>query len=164
MRSHRRVAELCCRWCSTAQNATDGGDGIPSNVILLASMEYSALDTDANEIRLLTLLPDDENGRVCCTLMHVSLINPPEYVALSYCWGDQAITREITINGVQVQITTNLESALRHLFCHYKCLWVDAICINQQDKAERSQRRCWGDPKCLFQTLLLRPCPLPKQS
>ncbi|KAE9376863.1 HET-domain-containing protein, partial [Stipitochalara longipes BDJ] len=106
-------------------------------------MEYSALDADTNEIRLLTLLPNDEKDHVCCTLKHVSLINPPEYVALSYCWGDQSITTEITINGVSVQVTANLESALRHLFCHYKCLWVDAICINQQDKTERSQQLLW---------------------
>ncbi len=106
-------------------------------------MEYSALDPDANEIRLLTLLPNNENDdRVCGTLKHVSLINPPEYVALSYCWGEQSITKEITINGVPVQVTTNLDSALRHLFSHYKCLWVDAICINQQDKAARSQQLC----------------------
>jgi hypothetical protein len=91
----------------------------------------------------LLLLPNDENDRVCCTLKHVSLINPPEYVALSYCWGDPSITKEISVNGVTVQVTSNLESALRHIFCHYKCLWVDAICINQQDKVERSQQLLW---------------------
>jgi len=106
-------------------------------------MEYSALDTDANEIRLLTLLPSDETGRACCTLNHVSLLNPPENVALSYFWGHQSVTKEITINGVPAQVTANLESALRHLLRHYKCLWVDAICINQQDKAERSQQLLW---------------------
>jgi hypothetical protein len=111
--------------------------------VLAIIMEYSPLDTDANEIRLLTLLSNDENDRIYCTLKHISLINPPEYVALSYRWGDPSITKEISINGALVQVTSNLESALRHLFCHYKCLWVDAICINQQDKAERSQQLLW---------------------
>jgi hypothetical protein len=106
-------------------------------------MEYTALDTDVNEIRLLTLLPNDEAGRVCCTLKHVSLINPPEYVALSYCWGDASITKEIMIDGVPVQVGSNLESALRLLVYYYLRIWVDAIYINQQDMAERSQQLLW---------------------
>jgi Heterokaryon incompatibility protein (HET) len=108
-----------------------------------AIMEYRTLDTDANEIRLLTLLPTDEAGHVCCTLKHVSLINPPEYVALSYCWGDASSTKEIMIDGIPLQVGSNLESALRHLLQHYTCLWADAICINQQDMAERSQQLLW---------------------
>jgi hypothetical protein len=45
---------------------------------------YTPLNTDLNEIRLLTLLSTDTKC-VHCTLEHVSLINPPEYVAVSYC-------------------------------------------------------------------------------
>lgn len=107
-------------------------------------MEYLPLNTDRNEIRLLTLLPGDESAMVRCSLEHVSLINPPEYRALSYCWGDPAITTEIIINETSVQVTTNLESALRHLRDKgYTCLWVDAICINQQDKIEKNQQLLW---------------------
>jgi hypothetical protein len=65
-------------------------------------MEYLPLNTDRNEIRLLTLLPGDESTMVRCSLEHVSLINPPEYRALSYCWGDPAITTEIIINETSV--------------------------------------------------------------
>lgn len=104
---------------------------------------YDPLDTDFNEIRLLTLLSQDTKV-IHCTLEHVSLINPPEYVALSYCWGDPAATKEISINGAAVQVTWNLESALRHLRAKgYGRLWVDAVCINQQDKTERSQLLLW---------------------
>jgi Heterokaryon incompatibility protein (HET) len=108
MRGHRRV-QFEGAASAVPQIPAEGGSSV--RVVVLANMEYSALDTDANEIRLLTLLPCVENDQVCCTLKHVSLINPPEYVALSYYWGDQSVTKEITINGVQVQITTNLESA-----------------------------------------------------
>ncbi|KAN0119363.1 Heterokaryon incompatibility protein (HET) domain containing protein, partial [Hyaloscypha variabilis] len=104
---------------------------------------YEPLDTDDNAIRLLTLLYEDTDV-VHCTLEHVSLINPPEFVALSYCWGDSAITKSIKINGIVVQVTSNLECALRHLRIKgYGCLWVDAVCINQQDKTERSQQLLW---------------------
>src|SRR5450432_2237374 len=78
-------------------------------------MDYRPLVTDRSEIRLLMLLPYEENTTVRCSLEHVSLINPPEYCALSYCWGDPTITKEVIINGNLVQVTTNLESALRHL-------------------------------------------------
>jgi hypothetical protein len=113
---------------------------------MVASMEYSPLNPDLNEIRLLTLLPDDSrrNGLVSCHLDHVSLINPPEYVALSYCWGDASVTKDISINGSSVPVTANLEIALRHLrIKEYGRLWVDAICINQEDKIEKSQQLLW---------------------
>lgn len=107
-------------------------------------MEYRPLDIDVNEIRLITLLPSDDTGVVSCNFKHVSLINPPEFSALSYCWGDPDITREIFINGKPFPVTTNLESALRHLGVKgYTQLWVDAICINQADKAEKSQQLLW---------------------
>lgn len=48
------------------------------------------------------------------------------------------------MNGTSCRITTNLESALRHLRTKgYARLWVDAVCINQDDKAERSQQLLW---------------------
>ncbi len=97
-------------------------------------MEYQSLATDRNEIRLLTLLPSDKETIVCCSLEHASLVNPPEFCALSYCWGDPNITAEIIINDAPVQVTTNLESALRHLSAKgFECFWVHAICINQED-------------------------------
>ncbi|CZR51319.1 uncharacterized protein PAC_01194 [Phialocephala subalpina] len=106
------------------------------------AMEYMPLDTDRNEIRLLKLLPGD--GDVYCNLEHASLINPPEFCALSYCWGDLNITATITINDVAVQITANLESALRRLRAkELGCLWVDSICINQMDKVEKNQQLIW---------------------
>src|SRR2546421_2321247 len=37
------------------------------------------------------------------------------YVALSYVWGNPAITHPIQVNGQKYHITTNLESALRHI-------------------------------------------------
>ena len=67
-----------------------------------------------------------------------------DYVALSYTWGDTGDTRNMVVNGHQVAVGTNLESALRVLRhkqpikSGYK-IWVDALCINQQDTVERSQ-------------------------
>jgi hypothetical protein len=62
------------------------------------------------------------------------------YSALSYVWGDATVTKEIVVNGQNLKVTTNLESALRHLrkLDRALVLWADAICINQNDTAERN--------------------------
>lgn len=68
-----------------------------------------------------------------------------DYVALSYVWGNPAVTRGIFVNGISVQVTENLEEALRELR-EYDCIkqgfkvWIDAICINQNDIEERAQQ------------------------
>jgi Heterokaryon incompatibility protein (HET) len=38
-----------------------------------------------------------------------------DYATLSYTWGDQNDKRTILLNGVEIQITANLEAALRAL-------------------------------------------------
>lgn len=69
------------------------------------------------------------------------------FEALSYAWGDPAsqdilcVNNPNNINGAsQLPITSNLSSALRHLRYENKnrVLWVDAICINQNDTIERN--------------------------
>jgi hypothetical protein len=52
--------------------------------------------------------------------------------------GDPSITKPIIINGSIMEVTTNLEAALRELRAwQITKIWVDAICINQRDVAER---------------------------
>jgi hypothetical protein len=94
-----------------------------------------------SEIRLLTISPDtDEVSQVCCSLMKAELAKKPQFSALSYIWGDSTRLAPIYIDGVQVNVTQNLESALRCLRSHaLQCkLWIDAICINQSDFKERN--------------------------
>ena len=64
----------------------------------------------------------------------------PVYEALSYTWGDLGVKRRIKMNDRLVEVSVNLESALRHLRKSAKprTLWVDALCINQSDDAEKS--------------------------
>jgi len=65
-----------------------------------------------------------------------------DFVALSYVWGDPTVTREVFVNDCLVPVTVNLEAALRQLRNHSRIqqgfrIWVDAICINQEDLDER---------------------------
>lgn len=62
----------------------------------------------------------------------------PEYMALSYCWGGSEVTTNIVVNQCNFKVTANLDSGLRQLrLRRYRCIWVDAISINQADKEER---------------------------
>ncbi|KAK1817720.1 hypothetical protein LTR12_007921 [Friedmanniomyces endolithicus] len=63
------------------------------------------------------------------------------YNALSYCWGYFADMVEVQCDGRAFFVTRNLRRALQQLRFpdQSRRLWVDAICINQFDVAERSQ-------------------------
>ena len=68
-----------------------------------------------------------------------------EYVALSYTWGPPTPTREVVVDGASVQVRENLEIALRQLRRYRKIrggtrIFVDAICIDQENTEERSQQ------------------------
>lgn len=69
----------------------------------------------------------------------------PPYTAVSYTWGDGAPTEQISINGQEFRVRINLWSCLHYLgkavkprsgSCKY--LWVDAICIDQNNDQERN--------------------------
>ncbi|RYO75509.1 hypothetical protein DL764_010392 [Monosporascus ibericus] len=112
---------------------------------------YEPLDESRREIRLVTILPsENEDQPVACRLETASLTDKLEYVAMSYVWGDPSVTKDIVVNGTVFPVTTNLEAGLWHFRkyglvpCEDKKgevrLWVDAICINQQDVLERNQQ------------------------
>ncbi|KAH8647488.1 heterokaryon incompatibility protein-domain-containing protein, partial [Tricladium varicosporioides] len=106
-------------------------------------MEYKPLDFTTFEFRLLTILPledgdGDQDKTIRCSLSHSLLIEPPEYHALSYCWGDPGSTATIIVNGNPTRVTKNLETALWELrYRQIQTIWVDALCINQNDLVER---------------------------
>ena len=72
-------------------------------------------------------------------LLHASLDAEPHYDALSYMWGDLSVTRSIQLDDDnEFQVTVNLENTLRDLRLtdRSSILWVDAVCINQDDIEE----------------------------
>ena len=108
-----------------------------------AFFPYKPLDFDSHETRLLTLRPTSDRSIISCSIDHVSLIDPGDYIALSYCWGDAASTGTLFLNNERVSVTKNLASALRALQKKYGYnvrVWADALCINQQNNEERSHQ------------------------
>ena len=99
-----------------------------------ASSLHDALGVELYQIRLLQLHADEFDSVISCSLEKVSLLNPGSYTALSYCWGDPDITVEVLVNGQSINVTVNLEAALRRLRAMgISRVWVDALCINQSD-------------------------------
>lgn len=77
---------------------------------------HSSLPKIEGAIRLVTILPDPKKcNSMCCELSLTNLNHDPEYIALSYVWGDASQKRPIVLNRHEVLVTLNLESALRGL-------------------------------------------------
>ncbi|KAF5655218.1 heterokaryon incompatibility (het-6OR allele) [Fusarium heterosporum] len=106
------------------------------------SLRYLPLDLERDQIRTLHLLPGNQHDSVRCTLRTAFLDDNPKYEALSYTWGDPQDYRYIKVDGMRKEITVNLYNALYRLrdSKQERCLWVDAVCIDQNDDAEKSQQ------------------------
>ena len=107
---------------------------------------HEPLQLHASEIRLLSIHPSSsENDKIECSLATLLLHDNLKFTALSYVWGNPDITESITVNGKQMNVTTNLASALRHIRATgireiLDSIWIDAICINQQNILERNHQ------------------------
>ena len=95
-----------------------------------------------NEIRLITLAPGKWTDPIECSLHIVSLDDGPTYDALSYVWGNASLRKWIRLENSHFDVSKSLEVALRHLRHEdsERVMWIDAICINQSDDAEKSQQ------------------------
>jgi hypothetical protein len=105
------------------------------------TFQYNPLEND-NIIRLVILLPGKETAGVECITIHTCLDSPSGYLALSYTWGDPAVTLPIILDSHEFQVKENLESALRHLRSpdFAVAYWIDATCINRKDIGERNSQ------------------------
>ncbi|RYP07132.1 hypothetical protein DL764_002679 [Monosporascus ibericus] len=109
------------------------------------SFRYLPLDPERRKIRILTLQPGAFEEPLRCSISTTDLDTGSLYNALSYVWGDPLGSNTpgntVLLDGHPFPVTTNLLTALRHLRppagAGASALWVDAICINQQDLDER---------------------------
>lgn len=104
---------------------------------------YTLLDWNTQQFRLLLLEPGRHNDEIRIQLTPAWLVCPPWYEALSYVWGTELAACSLVANGrFRMAITENLDCALRHLRQPkgIRLLWVDALCINQQNIEERNEQ------------------------
>jgi hypothetical protein len=104
---------------------------------------YSGLDLEKREIRVVILQPaEDITTLVECELKTISLSSDFEYEALSYEWGNLGHAILIQLDGEEFEVWLNLHNALRRLRqkSSPRILWIDVICINQQDTEEKNMQ------------------------
>ncbi|KAG4441173.1 hypothetical protein IFR05_003344 [Cadophora sp. M221] len=103
---------------------------------------FSPLDISKDEIRFVRLLPPTSE-EIECELIQVNLNSNPRYEALSYEWGPEAKDPFwILVDGEHCKVRKNLFDALRalRLPTQSRLLWIDALCINQEDTTERNHQ------------------------
>ncbi|KAF2689102.1 HET-domain-containing protein, partial [Lentithecium fluviatile CBS 122367] len=99
-----------------------------------------------NEASLAFNTPSNQTPPLYGQLTHLRFDENPIYDALSYTWGDpkptdKLLLRKDDLSSEQLGIAANLTKALQTLRIQDRSLfmWIDAICINQDDLDERSR-------------------------
>ena len=109
--------------------------------------DYDSSPLSAHErmIRLIQLFKNAD-GSIRYDLVPFQLANAPSYRAVSYRWGSPELVHFVTIGNATLRVTSSTYDILRDC-CLYpkkpgktRYLWIDFLCINQQDKAEKDKQ------------------------
>ena len=143
--------------------SNDGSRGHPSG---RPYFRHTALDRKENSMRLVKVLPNlSTDGLVECSMYRTKLspgaadgatdvveTQRPDtpysssqqtpYVCLSYMWGSPRDEGAILIDGTVLMVRKNLETFLHvaRKQLGYCFLWIDALCIDQANAAERDHQ------------------------
>lgn len=105
---------------------------------------YKSLPVGFTSIRLLKIKqPISLDDPIDCQIFAAAFKDKPKFVALSYKWGTDEPKQRILLNCVAIEVGQNLSEALQYLRRHESeesLYWIDAVCINQHDTAERNQQ------------------------
>lgn len=102
---------------------------------------HDPLDLAQPSIRVIRIQKDSRKKDIRCGLKHIMVEND-QYVCLSYMWGSPEPTSTIYINDKPFQVRQNLYEFLvkARKFRKQEWLWIDAICIDQDNNNERGDQ------------------------
>ncbi|KAF7188329.1 Heterokaryon incompatibility protein 6, OR allele [Pseudocercospora fuligena] len=142
-------------------STTHGGHGIffDTGFVIEDTSPYQKLDERKRQCRLarLRFALDEVTSLVCLEMATFSLDDQEQWKALSYCWGEEKATEPVLLltpvgYDEENEATTmafhiflvrpNLHSFLLQMHKDGEHAWffIDAICINQDDLAERASQ------------------------
>ncbi|KAI3327190.1 heterokaryon incompatibility protein-domain-containing protein [Xylariaceae sp. AK1471] len=113
----------------------------PSSSGVLGEKSYQYEELHPFEFRLVRVF-SKKMSAVKCEIIHRSLTDPPPYIAISYAWGDADDKRPIHVGEISIPVAISLFGALDAVRRKGEdvFVWVDALCIDQQNRDERSQQ------------------------
>lgn len=99
-------------------------------------------------LRMLEILPGTDDSEIHINLSHQPLGSLDKCEALSYEWGSNDRRHDIICDGRVIKGTSNLITVLHHLrhravatpLAKMKFLWIDAICIDQDDGKDKDKQ------------------------
>lgn len=117
---------------------------------------YNSLPLEQGQTRVLRLIPGPRSSRLEGQLMVVGISDHGKttvqltgevirFTALSYTWGTGRYCDNVALNGHRVDVKENLADFLyecRTTVASGDCayIWIDALCINQNDSDEKSRQ------------------------
>jgi hypothetical protein len=139
---------------TTLQDQDDAGATVPLDDRTDSTpYQYQPLPEDnLTHIRLMKVLhPQKDNGGIHIIIESFVLEDAPQFTALSYLWGNPERDIPILANGNHFGITRSVCAFFRETHrrlqqddacsrTFHGWLWIDAICINQDDLRERSKQ------------------------
>src|ERR1700761_7579837 len=102
-----------------------------------ANFSYPQLPGHGRFIRLLSIDSQETKngtGPFTCTLVLADLDSKPQFIALSYVWGEDPADKAVNVNGSAFMVRRNLYSFLTTVgekHYHGSLIFIDAICIDQ---------------------------------
>ncbi|RSL88116.1 hypothetical protein CDV31_016127 [Fusarium ambrosium] len=111
---------------------------------------YQRIESALGDIRVLIVQPGHPQDPLKCQIEVARLSldagskpeNPPSYEAISYCWGDPTPCEPCELDGIAVKIPASASEVIHRfrLPDSPRRIWIDALCINQQDITERGEQ------------------------
>lgn len=125
----------------------DPSQRLSSSSGVLGDKVYRYTPLEAEEFRLVRVLAA-RSSQVKCEILHRPFGNPPDYIAISYAWGDPSDTTKIKIRDehyavfVEVHISKSLYYALEAVRRKGEdvLVWADALSIDQQNRNEKNEQ------------------------
>jgi len=102
---------------------------------------YTPLHT-GDEIGLLLLRGSFWGPELHGKLVHANTHKLPQYECISHRWSDSTETKTMVLNGRSLKISTSVYNILRHRRATFatRLIWIDSVCINQDDSMEKSHQ------------------------